>query len=88
MKSKSVVSGFIAKLPLFRAELGLRDFKTFPTLNEVNTNVDNNALLIFLNDITNIEADMKERFTDLLSFTAITPDIEQLMSQQEVQPSH
>ena len=47
--------------------MGLRDFKKFPRLNEVNTNVDNNALLIFLNHITNIVADIKERFTDLLN---------------------
>ena len=64
MKSKYVVSVLIAKL---QVELGRRDFKKFPRLNEVNTNVDNNALLIFLNHITNIVADIKERFTDLLN---------------------
>ena len=51
----------------FEQNVGLRDFKKFPRLNEVNTNVDNNALLIFLNHITNIVADIKERFTDLLN---------------------
>ena len=67
VKSKSVVSSFIAKLPLFRAELGRRDFKRFPRLKEVDTQVDDDAMLIFLNHLTNIEADMKERFTDLLT---------------------
>ena len=47
--------------------MGLRDLKKIPRLNEVNTNVDNNALLIFFNHITNIVADIKERFTDLLN---------------------
>lgn len=67
VKSKSVVSGFIAKLPLFRGELGRRDFKRFPRMNEVSNLVDDDTLLIFLNHLTNIEADMKERFKELLS---------------------
>ena len=67
VESNSFVSGFIAKLPPFRAELRRKDFKKSPRLNEVNTHVVNDALLIFLNDITNIEADTKEQFMDSLS---------------------
>ena len=67
VKSKSVVSSFISKLPLFRTELGCRDFKRFPRLNEMNTPIDDEELLMSFNHLTNIEADMKERFTDLLN---------------------
>ena len=44
-----------------------KTLKYFERLNEVNTHVDEDGQLVFFNHLTNIEADMKEQFTDLLS---------------------
>ena len=43
------------------------DIESLNDSNEVNNHVDDEALLIFLNHLTNIEADMKKQFTDLPS---------------------
>ena len=66
MKSKSVISGFIAKLPLFRADLWSR-FPIFQGWMKWTPIFITTHCWYFWNHITNSEADMKERFTDLLN---------------------
>ena len=59
------ISAFIEKLPFYRRFIGHKFFTQFLCLIELNACLSDDMLLIFVQHLKNVQADMKLRFRDL-----------------------
>lgn len=68
IKAKSVVCTFIAKLALFKRNMGRRELFQFPSLLELEqkSGIQDNDLQVYCDHLGMLHKDMSERFTDLL----------------------
>lgn len=65
IKTKTVISTFVAKLLLYKINIGRREFNNFPNLGAASfINVD---LVVYCQHLENLHNDFKERFQDILN---------------------
>ncbi|XP_014481742.1 PREDICTED: SCAN domain-containing protein 3-like [Dinoponera quadriceps] len=65
IKTKNIVPAFVAKLLLYRRNIGRHKFNNFPNLSAVS--FSNDDLLIYCQHLKNLHDDFKERFQDILN---------------------
>ena len=66
VKVKSIMSTLIAKLGLYRQQIGRKEFFHFPCLAE-QAAVDDNILLVYCQHLEALEGEMNRRFQDLMA---------------------
>ena len=64
IKTKNVIAAFVAKLLLYKNNIGRREFHKFPNLSAVSFN--NDDLLVYCQHLENLHSDFTERFQDIL----------------------
>lgn len=64
IKTKNVIAAFVAKLLLYKNNIGRREFRNFPNLSAVSFN--NDDLLVYCQHLENLHSDFAERFQDIL----------------------
>lgn len=69
IKAKSVVCTFIAKLTLFKRNIGRREMSQFPSLLQLEeqSGIKDDDILIYCDHLDILHKDMSERFEDLLN---------------------
>ena len=65
IKTKTVVSPFVAKLLLHKKHIGKHEFHHFPNLSAAS--FINDDLLVYCQHLENLYSDFKERFQDILT---------------------
>lgn len=65
IKTKNIIGSFVAKLLLYKRNLGRHDFNNFPNLSAVSFN--NGDLLEYCQHLDNLHNDFKRRFEDILN---------------------
>ena len=94
VKVKSIISTFIAKVGLYRQQLGRREFFHFSCLQAQTPAVSDDLLLVYCEHLTALETDLTRRFEDLASpsipawvidpFTANVADIDLRLQEEMV----
>ncbi|CAH1107361.1 unnamed protein product [Psylliodes chrysocephalus] len=67
IKTKNVAAAFVAKLQLYKRNMGRHKFNNFPSLSAIFFNINNDDLLVYGQHLENIHAVFKERVQDILS---------------------
>jgi zinc finger BED domain-containing protein 5/7/8/9 len=65
IKTKTVIATFVAKLLLYKRNIGRREFNNFPNLTAVS--FINDDLVVYCQHLKNLHSDFKERFQDILN---------------------
>lgn len=65
IKTKTVISTFVAKLQLYKRNIGRREFNNFPNLAAAS--FINDDLVVYCQHLENLHNDFKERFQDILN---------------------